>query len=339
MTGDYIFNFVPDANIAGFVVHPGEFNSSTATNKLQVQQCSTEGIISVFGDYTYRFTPGFVFSITNSTGNNGSYTVIKSQYLAKTPVIGINLIQHTITVAGDGTLIFTNGRIITVQSSANNTGRWVVKSSTYSVGTGNTTVVLKSSTAGDVIPPSVRDGSTLSGTVDGFVETATTAIQVTSVASNTINDGIIEYLISSNEVGTSLTIPGRGAPTPGESLNRNFLDLLSNFASVSPPAHPISGQLWYNMVRLSVWDSIGAVWVPVTNTSVATNRQFVTTTSGQTLITTPPFVVGDGNLSVYRGGIRLYPGVDYNEIASSLIQLTTPAGTGDKLMLEVLYLK
>jgi hypothetical protein len=339
MIGDYIFNFVPDANIAGFVVHPGEFNSSTVSNKLQIQQCSTDGIISIFGDYSYRFITGFEFSIIGSVGNNGTYTTINSHYLGKTPILNINLIQHSITVSGDGTLIFTNGRIITIQSSADNTGRWAVKSSTYSIVTGNTTIVIKSSSAGDAIPSSTRDGSDLSGTVDGFVETAITAIQVASIATNTTNDGIIEYLVAPSEVGTSLTIPGRGAPMPGEPINRNFVDLLSNFASTTAPIHPISGQLWYDMTKLNVWDSIGSAWVPVTYTSVATNRQLVITAPGQTLVPTPPFVVGDGTLSVYRNGIRLYPDVEYSEISSALIQLTTPAGTGDKLLLEVLYLK
>jgi len=49
-----------------------------------------------------------------------------------------------------------------------------------------------------------------------------------------------------NTVDTSLSLTGRGYPNYGEKIAENFLHLLENFASPSPPENPIEGQLWYD---------------------------------------------------------------------------------------------
>lgn len=55
---------------------------------------------------------------------------------------------------------------------------------------------------------------------------------------------------------TSITLIGKNVTNFGEPLNENFIKLLENFASASPPENPIKGQLWYNVVsgRLHVYD-------------------------------------------------------------------------------------
>jgi len=49
-----------------------------------------------------------------------------------------------------------------------------------------------------------------------------------------------------NAVDTSLSLVGRGYPNYGIKYAENFLHLLENFASPSPPENPIEGQLWYD---------------------------------------------------------------------------------------------
>lgn len=49
-----------------------------------------------------------------------------------------------------------------------------------------------------------------------------------------------------NTVDTSLSLVGRGYPNYGQKIADNFLHLLENFASASPPENPIEGQLWYD---------------------------------------------------------------------------------------------
>lgn len=44
---------------------------------------------------------------------------------------------------------------------------------------------------------------------------------------------------------TSLKLPGHGAEQYGENINQNFVNVLQNFAGVSPPSYPINGQLWF----------------------------------------------------------------------------------------------
>jgi microcystin-dependent protein len=45
---------------------------------------------------------------------------------------------------------------------------------------------------------------------------------------------------------TSLKFPGRNKTTYGQIIAENFLHLLENFASDTPPVNPVAGQLWYD---------------------------------------------------------------------------------------------
>jgi len=57
---------------------------------------------------------------------------------------------------------------------------------------------------------------------------------------------------------TDLTLIGRNYFGYGEVFNENFIKLLENFSSVSPPANPIQGQIWYDRAagRLKVYDGV-----------------------------------------------------------------------------------
>ena len=65
-----------------------------------------------------------------------------------------------------------------------------------------------------------------------------------------VNDGQID------QTTTNLTLIGKNYSGYGNFLNENFVYLLENFSSVSPPARPVQGQLWYdkNSGRLKVYD-------------------------------------------------------------------------------------
>ena len=57
----------------------------------------------------------------------------------------------------------------------------------------------------------------------------------------TIADGTI------NTTSTSLGLPGRNYAGYGQSLDTDLVHLVENFASTTPPANPLRGQLWYNI--------------------------------------------------------------------------------------------
>jgi len=82
----------------------------------------------------------------------------------------------------------------------------------------------------------------------------------------TIADGTI------NTSSTSLQLPGRNFAGYGQYLDTNFVHQLENFANASPPANPLTGQLWYdtNNQYLCVCPSDGATasnWLILTSTS------------------------------------------------------------------------
>lgn len=49
-----------------------------------------------------------------------------------------------------------------------------------------------------------------------------------------------------NTTDTSLTFVGKNYPGYSQSIGKNFLHLMENFASSSQPANPVQGQLWYD---------------------------------------------------------------------------------------------
>jgi hypothetical protein len=84
-----------------------------------------------------------------------------------------------------------------------------------------------------------------------------------------------------NAFSTTLPLTGRGNENYGQTQQENFIRLLENFASSSPPANATIGQLWYNPVNnissdltnpgvLAYYSGIGADagqpgWTPVVN--------------------------------------------------------------------------
>lgn len=69
----------------------------------------------------------------------------------------------------------------------------------------------------------------------------------------TIADGTIN-------TATNLTLVGKNYPGYGEFLDENFIYLLENAANGTPPAAPLTGQLWFNTTSkvLQVWQ--GVAW-------------------------------------------------------------------------------
>ena len=81
---------------------------------------------------------------------------------------------------------------------------------------------------------------------------------------DSINKGFI--IVEDREINTtdtSLGFPGKGSTSYGQVVAENFLHLLENFASVTPPNSPVEGQLWYDTTvgvdQLKLYD--GTNWV------------------------------------------------------------------------------
>jgi hypothetical protein len=113
---------------------------------------------------------------------------------------------------------------------------------------------------------------------------AYTIIKSDGTILTTIADGTI------NTTSTSLQLPGRNYAGYGQYLDTNFVHMVENFASTTPPPNPLMGQLWFdtNSSTLKVCPADGttnaAAWLTLTSTSSGG-----TTTFGQVTVT--------GNLS------------------------------------------
>ena len=62
---------------------------------------------------------------------------------------------------------------------------------------------------------------------------------------------------------TSLTLLGRNYIGYGSIVAENFVYMLENFANVTPPSSPLTGQIWYNTATstLEIWN--GTAWGPI----------------------------------------------------------------------------
>lgn len=330
----YTIDFSPGSFKSSFYIYPGEVNGTGADNFLQVQQTdSVNDTITVYGDYSYRFTAGFALDIVNSTGNDGGYLVSGSQACPLTSITALNSGTAVVTIPGDWTLTFTAGRVFAIQSSTNNDGRWMTRSSSYS--SGYTTIILKSSSLyGDLVPSGIRDGASLiASPVDGAVRVQVTVISISGPVpvSNLSADGELKYRVPSAQIGTSLLLPGPGKQNYGELIIENLVRMLEHFCSTVPPSKATKGQLWYNPPTLKVYD--GVAWQIVGSRPQTTRRSEVG--PGSTF-PTPTYQLGSNQLSVYKNGLKLQLTTDYTETSTLSATLVVAAGGGDTLEFVVI---
>jgi hypothetical protein len=121
-----------------------------------------------------------------------------------------------------------------------------------------------------------------------------------------VDDGTV------NNTETSIVLVGRGTQSYGEYIAENSVRMLENFANITPPAHPITGQLWYNTTTGNVTVYDGVEWqipVPQTFYSTETNTTgtatiTVTNNSGITIgaTSTAQIAVEDGNVVLKTNG-------------------------------------
>jgi microcystin-dependent protein len=77
-----------------------------------------------------------------------------------------------------------------------------------------------------------------------------------------INKGVIIVEDRTINNDTSIGFPGRDATSYGQTIAENFLHILENFSSTTPPERPVEGQLWYDNTdgvnQLKIYD--GTTW-------------------------------------------------------------------------------
>lgn len=76
---------------------------------------------------------------------------------------------------------------------------------------------------------------------------AYTIIKSDGTVLTTIPDGTI------NTTSTSLGLVGKNYAGYGQTIDTNFVRTVENFASSSPPANPLRGQLWYNTTNSTMY--------------------------------------------------------------------------------------
>jgi hypothetical protein len=69
-------------------------------------------------------------------------------------------------------------------------------------------------------------------------------------------------------------------------------------------------------------------------TTINTTRSFPTANAGQTVFSTPTYVVGSGQLRVYIDGVRQFPSA-YTETSNTSVTLTNATSAGDVMLMEV----
>jgi hypothetical protein len=130
-----------------------------------------------------------------------------------------------------------------------------------------------------------------------------------------LNDG------QTDNVSSSITFIGRNYSNFGEIQNNNFLHLLENFADISPPQYPLTGQLWFDSnTTTNLLKVFNTQWQPLSileysNISIAAtskgnlwynsryNQLFINTGTGFTLIG-PDTVQGYGTTRFVSASLK-----------------------------------
>jgi hypothetical protein len=89
-----------------------------------------------------------------------------------------------------------------------------------------------------------------------YTVTTTAGTTIATVADGTVNT-----------TSTSLVLIGKNYAGYGIFLNENYVQLLENFSNSTPPAKPLTGQLWYDNVNdiLKVYNSVTNQWKPISS--------------------------------------------------------------------------
>jgi hypothetical protein len=130
----------------------------------------------------------------------------------------------------------------------------------------------------------------------------------------TIADGTI------NTTSTSLGLPGRNYAGYGQSIDTNFVRITENFASSTPPANPLRGQLWFNTNNSTLFvcpsdgQSNALAWLALTATSSGGNTTFGAVTV-------------NGNLSA--GNITSTGTISANALSASFLTISANATIAD----------
>ena len=90
----------------------------------------------------------------------------------------------------------------------------------------------------------------------------------------TIHPDPIEVADNTTNVDTSIKLPGRNQTGYGQIIAENFLHLLENFASATPPnsAKAVPGQLWFDTTQNQLFVFDGVSWKSTSNIKVAVNE-------------------------------------------------------------------
>jgi hypothetical protein len=75
---------------------------------------------------------------------------------------------------------------------------------------------------------------------------------------------------SYDNITTSLTLVGKNSNAYGQSLNQNFVSLLENFANVTAPRSPVTGQLWFNTLEGRMFVYSTSTFKPVGGATIST---------------------------------------------------------------------
>jgi microcystin-dependent protein len=105
----------------------------------------------------------------------------------------------------------------------------------------------------------------------------------------------LQIVVEDNTINneTSLKLPGKNTTAYGSLIAENFLHLLENFASTTPPSVPVEGQLWYNSTedveQLFVYTGVN--WSPANGVNKSTNK---------------PDFAQEGDLWIDKENLQLY---------------------------------
>lgn len=105
-------------------------------------------------------------------------------------------------------------------------------------------------------------------------------------------------------------------------------------ATIDFPTSPTTGQVYNANTKAWTWTGYGWKAISAASSIVAANTIVYTATAGQTAFTTPTYLQGANQVSIFINGVRQYP-TEFIESTNTSITLTSGATLNDNVMVQV----
>ncbi len=178
-------------------------------------------------------------------------------------------------------------------------------------------------------PVAAQDAVTKNYLETRFDEVATPFVNAAAGSASAANASALDAASSASAAAISAS----AAATAYDSFDDRYLGSKAVAPTVDNDGNALLvGAMYWDSSSSQMFTWTGTQWSPtfVTGNTV---RSLVVATGGQTVVTTPTYLIGNNSLQVYLNGVKVLVGTDYTETSQNSITMASGLTAGDEIEL------